>query len=383
MNKERMPLYTLYNGLSFILQDKGIDGSEVKSEKTKEIIAGLTGYNKLPAFRVDLKVGCRAVLTKNKEVNHGWVNGKRVIVERLSRNPDFVVIQSTKNSAWRAHVTREKTEILFKNQTYKLFRWQIPLELGYGLTIHKSQGQTLNPTVVSANYFFGSGMGYTACSRAVSLDRLFFLVLPTNKEAFNVYPQVIELLEWFNDYDVLNGWDGKQRRRELPHVPVTYGRIGAPINPQLAKEERKVLEELDADLNERRMIEEEILKEKMEIYNRRHNELHPADPVQPDAVLSDEQIEFDDILESVLPHHPRSLLVREITVVLQKLRLIPVPTGRVSSVQLDLYVAECQKVLQFYNQWHFVARSNFANFGRFYWHIRRFCKPSNENVWKP
>jgi len=323
----------------------------VESKITREIIAGLESKNLLPAFRVDLKVNCRAALTKNFDVCHGWVNGKPVVVERLSNDPDFVVIHSKKNKSWKIQVAPEKSRVRFANETHQYYRWQIPLELGYGLTIHKSQGQTLNPAVIYADHFFGSGMGYTACSRAPSLEALFFLALPPSKQAFSVFPEVLQLLIWFDDYDVLNGWDERQRRRTLPKVPVNYPTVGAHLNPALAEEARKFLEEREADMNDYRIAGDDLQKEKMEIYNRRHRQLNPSnvhlgDGPESAPEMTDEQVEIDDILETVLFKHPSPELVREIPVVLQKLRLIPLPASPASLGEVNEYVSACEKVSQ-------------------------------------
>lgn len=65
---------------------------------------------------------------------------------------------------------------------------QIPLRPAYAITVHKSQGMTLDAAKINLSNAFEPGMGYVALSRVRSLDSLSILGLHSN--AFRVHPEV-------------------------------------------------------------------------------------------------------------------------------------------------------------------------------------------------
>lgn len=65
---------------------------------------------------------------------------------------------------------------------------QVPLRLAWAITVHKSQGMTLDMAEIDLSRSFGYGMGYVALSRLKSLDGLFLLGI--NQMAYLTDPQV-------------------------------------------------------------------------------------------------------------------------------------------------------------------------------------------------
>ncbi|KAG5680985.1 hypothetical protein PVAND_010459 [Polypedilum vanderplanki] len=117
-----------------------------------------------------LKEGCQVMLLKNINLSNGLVNGARGIVTKFSDG--FPVVKFKNNVEYIAKP--EKWIIKLPNGT-QLQRKQVPLKLAYCISIHKSQGLTLDCVEMSLSKVFEAGQAYVALSRAQSLDSLRIL----------------------------------------------------------------------------------------------------------------------------------------------------------------------------------------------------------------
>lgn len=68
---------------------------------------------------------------------------------------------------------------------------QVPLRCAWAITIHKSQGMTLDRAVMDLRRTFAPGMGYVALSRVEALNGLYLRGI--NEHAFLVSPQAVAL----------------------------------------------------------------------------------------------------------------------------------------------------------------------------------------------
>ncbi|XP_030015525.1 ATP-dependent DNA helicase PIF1 [Sphaeramia orbicularis] len=119
---------------------------------------------------IHLKVGAQVMLTKNLDVARGLVNGARGVV---------VSFESGKHGHPQVRFLCGVTEVLkperwvFKSGGgVHLSRQQLPLKLAWAISIHKSQGMTLDCVEISLARVFESGQAYVALSRARSLEGL-------------------------------------------------------------------------------------------------------------------------------------------------------------------------------------------------------------------
>jgi ATP-dependent DNA helicase PIF1 len=68
---------------------------------------------------------------------------------------------------------------------------QVPLRLAWAITVHKSQGMTLDAARIDLRRAFVEGMGYVALSRVRSLDTLSLSGI--NQMALRVSPEALEI----------------------------------------------------------------------------------------------------------------------------------------------------------------------------------------------
>ncbi len=67
---------------------------------------------------------------------------------------------------------------------------QVPLRLAWAITVHKSQGMSLDSAVMDLSQAFEYGQGYVALSRVRSLAGLFLLGF--NERALSVHPEILQ-----------------------------------------------------------------------------------------------------------------------------------------------------------------------------------------------
>ena len=122
-----------------------------------------------------LKVGARVMLLRNDSVP-GWVNGTIGTVETLGR--DFANVRVGRSVArveaatWERHRYEAGPRGGINRKVIGTMK-QLPLRLGWALTIHKAQGLTLDRVYVDMGRgMFAHGQAYVALSRARTLDGL-------------------------------------------------------------------------------------------------------------------------------------------------------------------------------------------------------------------
>lgn len=134
---------------------------------------------------VTLKVGAQVMLTKNINPSIGLVNGTRGVVTALGKNFPVVKFiggheQTIGLERWSVKVTPDLTVI----------RRQVPLKLGWAVSIHKSQGMTIDFVEMNLEQVFEQGQAYVALSRVRSLEGL--RVERFSSSCIRVNPDVIK-----------------------------------------------------------------------------------------------------------------------------------------------------------------------------------------------
>lgn len=115
-----------------------------------------------------LKLGARVMLLVNMDFNKGLINGACGSIQRFNESGISIKF----DNGLEATIPKHKFEYYY-NDRVVAERLQYPLKLAYGITIHKSQGMTLDKLVVDCSRIFERGQAYVAMSRVKTLEGLF------------------------------------------------------------------------------------------------------------------------------------------------------------------------------------------------------------------
>ena len=138
-----------------------------------------------------LKKGARVMCVKNN-FEAGYVNGTLGVVVSCGYGLDPVIHTApTPDFPQGRRITVEQATWTIDDDGFLLAEVkQYPLRLAWAITVHKSQGMSLDAVEVDLSKSFEPGMGYVALSRVRSFDGL--KILGINEMALRVHPEVLE-----------------------------------------------------------------------------------------------------------------------------------------------------------------------------------------------
>jgi len=131
-----------------------------------------------------LKIGAVVIFTKNNQ-KEGFVNGTLGLVEGFNDFNGYPIVRIHNG---RAIEVEPMDWDLEEQGKVRASIEQLPLRLAWAITIHKSQGMSLDEAVVDLSNVFEFGQGYVALSRVRRLSGLH--ILGWNERAFQVHPEV-------------------------------------------------------------------------------------------------------------------------------------------------------------------------------------------------
>jgi ATP-dependent DNA helicase PIF1 len=156
---------------TFAMQTKG---GRVKIEQLAKSV--------LAPEELELKIGAEVMFVANN-FGAGFVNGSRGQV--IDFKDDLPRVQLA-----NGRIVRVEPHSWSLNEDGRMRAEvsQLPLRLAWAITIHKSQGMSLDAAEIDLSRAFTPGMGYVALSRVRSLDGLYLKGL--NNMALAMHPQI-------------------------------------------------------------------------------------------------------------------------------------------------------------------------------------------------
>ena len=150
----------------------------------KELVAQLKKGCMSPEF-LSLKIGVPVMFTKNDYLAHEYVNGSLGTVTGFSDEDNCPVVELKNGRKIFADVAEWRIE----DGERTLARVsQIPLRLAWAITVHKSQGMSLDAAHMDLRGAFEHGQGYVALSRVRTLAGL--TLAGWNERALEVHPEI-------------------------------------------------------------------------------------------------------------------------------------------------------------------------------------------------
>lgn len=145
-----------------------------------------------------LKIGAQVMMLKNNFAKDGIINGSIGIVRAFDNKKGYPVVEFT-NGALLTIPPNEWAVSKFNENTAQVeieaMMIQIPLVLSWAITVHKSQGMTLEKIRCNLGSAFAEGQVYVAISRVKSLNGLFIESFNINNVKIN--KKVIEFYKKF------------------------------------------------------------------------------------------------------------------------------------------------------------------------------------------
>ncbi|XP_056642868.1 ATP-dependent DNA helicase pif1-like [Diorhabda sublineata] len=162
----------------------------------------------LPPHELKLKIGAIVMLLRNIDIEDGLCNGTRVRIISLGDHIIECEILTGVNIGRKVLLPRIRMISRDTMLPKDMIRTQFPIRLAYGITINKSQGQSLTKAGVYLNGpCFTHGQLYVAFSRVGSADNVRILVNEGNQQGDDLVDDNdsdCDLINDLNDFNTNN-----------------------------------------------------------------------------------------------------------------------------------------------------------------------------------
>jgi ATP-dependent DNA helicase PIF1 len=158
------------------------EGNEFKTYKAK---ASSDNIKNAASFDIELTMGSQIIIIRNIDVATGLVNGKRGVITHLG--DDYIIIKDVANEAFKIEYFKDSDEKSFDpvKKCCTAFICHMPVRTCYALSIHKSQGMTIDALELDlGKNIFAAGQAYTALTRAKTLQSI--KIINVDKDSFKI-----------------------------------------------------------------------------------------------------------------------------------------------------------------------------------------------------
>lgn len=161
-----------------------------KSEKHKSMLESQIISDMIAPLELQLKIGAQVMILAN---GGNYCNGTMGEVVKIKDG----IVEVNKFEGGKAFIEKYTWKKLDqKDNEVAIFR-QYPLKLAYAITVHKSQGMTLDFADIDFKNFFAPGQAYVALSRVKSLDGL--TVRNWNKDCVKADKNALDFYGLYNN----------------------------------------------------------------------------------------------------------------------------------------------------------------------------------------
>jgi len=229
---------------------------EMESSGNPNLVATLKKGCLSPEI-LKLKIGAKVMFTKNNP-KESYVNGTLGEVVDFDRTTLYPIVRI--KNGYEIYVEPMDFSVE-ENGKIKAKITQIPLRLAWAITVHKSQGMSLDGALMDLSQVFEYGQGYVALSRVRTLSGLY--ILGVNDQTFLVHPEVLKKdVEFRSSSESAKDAFSKIQKNELQKMHANFILASGGKLVKVKKQKNKdTHEETLALFKEGRAIEE-IAKER-------------------------------------------------------------------------------------------------------------------------